>query len=66
MGQSDVWGTVTITASEANSAFASKFIENSRPSTRIKIEIVAKNDSADLRKREADIAVRNFQPKQPD
>ena len=27
---------------------------------------MAKNESADLRKREADIAVRHFQPKQPD
>ena len=69
MGQSeDLEGTVTITASEANSAFllprVVKKIRNLAPG--IKIEIVAKNDSADLRKREADIAVRNFQPKQPD
>jgi DNA-binding transcriptional LysR family regulator len=69
MGQSEeLEGTVTITASEANSAFLLtpivKKIRNLAPG--IKIEIVAKNDSADLRKREADIAVRNFQPKQPD
>lgn len=69
MGQSeDLEGTVTITASEANSAFllppVIKKIRNLAPG--IIIEIVAKNDSADLRKREADIAVRNFQPKQPD
>lgn len=69
MGQSeDLEGLVTITASEANSAFLLpqfvKKIRNLAPG--IKIEIVARNDSADLRKREADIAVRNFQPKQPD
>lgn len=69
MGQSEeLEGTVTITASEANAAFLLppiiKRIRNLAPG--IKIEIVAKNESADLRKREADIAVRHFQPKQPD
>ena len=69
MGQSEeLEGIVTITASEANSAFLLppiiKKIRNLAPG--IKIEIVAKNDSADLRRREADIAIRNFQPKQPD
>lgn len=69
MGQSeDLEGTVTITASEVNSAFllppVIKKIRNLAPG--IKIEVVAKNDSADLRKREADIAVRNFKPIQPD
>jgi DNA-binding transcriptional LysR family regulator len=69
MGQSEeLEGTVTITASEANAAFllppVIKRIRNLAPG--IKVEIVAKNESADLRKREADIAVRHFQPKQPD
>lgn len=69
MGQSeDLEGIVTISASEASSAFLLppiiKKIRNLAPG--IIIEIVAKNDSSDLRKREADIAVRNFQPKQPD
>lgn len=32
----------------------------------IEIEIVASNSARDLRRREADIAVRNFQPSQPD
>lgn len=69
MGQSEeLEGIVTISASEANSAFllppVIKKIRSLAPG--IKIEIVAKNDSADLRKREADIAVRNFQPRQPD
>lgn len=61
-------GTVTITASEANSAFLlPPVIQKIRKlAPGVKIEIVAKNDSADLRKREADIAVRNFQPKQAD
>ncbi|EQC47198.1 LysR family transcriptional regulator [Bacteriovorax sp. Seq25_V] len=69
MGQSeDLEGLVTITASEAISAFQLpqfvKKIRNLAPG--IKIEIVARNESADLRKREADIAVRNYRPKQPD
>ncbi len=69
MGQSEALeGPVTITASEANSAFllppVIKKIRTLAPG--IKIELVAKNESADLRKREADIAVRNFQPTQPD
>lgn len=69
MGQSEeLEGTVTITASEANSAFllppVLRKIRELAPG--INIEIVPKNESADLRKREADIAVRNFQPKQPD
>lgn len=69
MGQSEeLEGTVTITGSEANSAFllppVIKKIRNLAPG--INIEIVAKNESADLRKREADIAVRHFEPKQPD
>ena len=69
MGQSEeLEGAVTITASEANSAFLLppiiKKIRNLAPG--ITIEIIAKNDSADLRKREADIAIRNFMPKQPD
>jgi DNA-binding transcriptional LysR family regulator len=69
MGQSEeLEGIVTITASEVNSAFllppVIRKIRSLAPG--ITIEINAKNDSADLRKREADIAVRNFQPKQPD
>lgn len=69
IGQSEkLEGTVTITASEVYSAFIlPKFIKEFRNSTPgIKLEIVAKNDSADLRKREADIAIRNFKPTQPD
>ena len=69
MGQSEeLEGTVIITASEANSAFllppVIRKIRSLAPG--INIEIVAKNESADLRKREADIAVRHFLPKQPD
>jgi DNA-binding transcriptional LysR family regulator len=69
MGQSEeLEGIVTISASEANSAFLLppivKKIRALAPG--IRIEIVAKNDSSDLRRREADIAVRNFQPKHPD
>ena len=68
-GQSEqLEGVVTISASEANSAFllppVIARIRELAPG--IQIEIVAKNDSSDLRKREADIAIRNYQPKQPD
>lgn len=69
MGQSEeLEGVVTITASEANSAFLLppiiKKIRALAPG--LTIEVLAKNESADLRKREADIAIRHFKPKQPD
>ncbi len=69
MGKSEALeGIVTISASEANSAFLlpplAKKLKHLAPG--VQIEIVAKNDTSDLRKREADIAIRNFQPKQHD
>jgi DNA-binding transcriptional LysR family regulator len=68
-GQSStIEGTVVITASEAFSVFLLppilKELRESEPG--IKIEIVATNHSTDLRRREADIAIRNFRPKHPD
>jgi DNA-binding transcriptional LysR family regulator len=33
---------------------------------RIVIEVIASNDASDLLRREADIAIRNFRPKEPD
>lgn len=61
-------GTIRITASEAISAYrlppilAELRIEHPG----IDIELVASNRPSDLRRREADIAVRNFRPTDPD
>ncbi len=61
-------GTVCITASELIAAHILPPIIGrlrlSHPG--IEIEIVASNSARDLRRREADIAVRNFMPTQPD
>lgn len=61
-------GSVCITASELIAAYLLPPIvvglRNEHPG--IEIEIVASNAARDLRRREADIAVRNFQPSQPD
>ncbi len=68
-GQSStIEGTVVISASEAFSIFIlPPILQNLRKlEPGIKIEIVATNDSSDLRRREADIAIRNFMPKHPD
>lgn len=61
-------GTVSITASDLISAYLlPKAIARLREQhPRIEIEIVASNATRDLRRREADIAVRNFQPTEPD
>jgi len=65
---SSIEGTVVITASEAASVFllppVLKKLREVEPG--IKIEIVVTNLSSDLRRREADIAVRNFKPSHPD
>jgi DNA-binding transcriptional LysR family regulator len=68
-GQSStIEGTVAVSASEAFSVFILpsilKKLREKEPG--IKIEIVATNQSSDLRRREADIAIRNFMPKHPD
>ena len=68
-GQSQIIeGNVCISASEVFSVFLLppiiaklRIIE-----PKINIEIVATNDTSDLRKREADIALRNFRPTQPE
>jgi DNA-binding transcriptional LysR family regulator len=61
-------GTVAIAASEAISAFLLPPIvhELRRDHSGIEIEIVASNDASDLRRREADIALRNFRPSDPE
>ena len=61
-------GQVTITGSEVTTAFVlvpiiKKFREL-EPG--IRIELIASNETADLKRREADIAVRGYRPTQPD
>lgn len=68
-GQSlSVEGTVCITASELISAYILPPIlaRLRRAHPGITLEIVAANGARDLRRREADIAVRNFTPSQPE
>ncbi|NQV80806.1 MAG: LysR family transcriptional regulator [Alphaproteobacteria bacterium] len=68
-GQSQsIEGTVCITASEATAAYLLPPIiaRLRRAEPGIDIEIVASNTPSDLRRREADIAIRNFRPTQPD
>jgi DNA-binding transcriptional LysR family regulator len=68
-GQSaSVEGTVSITASEVITAFllppVVARLRAEQPG--IELELVASNELRDLQRREADIAVRNVQPTQPD
>jgi DNA-binding transcriptional LysR family regulator len=61
-------GTVSIAASEIHAAFLLppilKRLRRQEPG--IEIEIVASSKSSDLQRREADIAIRNYQPTEPD
>ncbi len=61
-------GTICITASEAISAvLLPPFIAQlRRRHPGIHIELVASNTTKDLQRREADIAIRSFRPKQPE
>jgi len=68
-GQSEfIEGNVCITASELLSAFVLppmiQTLRDMEPG--IEIEINATNEERDLNRREADIAIRNFRPTQPD
>ena len=68
-GQSaEMEGDVCITASELIAAFIMpSIIAKLRVRhPQIRIELIASNTPSDLRRREADIAVRTFQPTQPD
>ena len=68
-GQSEsVEGTVCITASESIAAFLlPPILERLRlEHPGILLELVVSNEARDLHRREADIAIRNFSPKQPD
>lgn len=68
-GQSqNIEGNVCITASEVDAVFILPPIiaKLRQMEPKISIEIVATNIASDLRRREADIAIRNFRPTQPD
>lgn len=68
-GQSlSIEGTVSITASELISTYILPPIlaRLRRAHPGIELEVVASNSARDLRRREADIAVRNFTPSQPE
>ncbi|WP_020407455.1 LysR family transcriptional regulator [Hahella ganghwensis] len=61
-------GNIIISATEVMSAFVlPKIIRKlKRLHPGIKVEIIASNSASDLKRREADIAIRNFRPTQPD
>ena len=63
-----VEGSICITASEIYSAFVlAPLVAKLRAEhPGITVEIVASNAAIDLKRREADIAIRNFRPTQPD
>ncbi|MEM7194653.1 MAG: LysR family transcriptional regulator [Pseudomonadota bacterium] len=68
-GQSDaIEGTVCISASQTLAAHRMPEIIRKLRSTSpgIEIELVASNEESDLKRREADIAIRAYRPKQPD
>ena len=64
----DIGGNVCISASEVYSAYILPPIiaKLRKVQPKIQIEVVASNEASDLRRREADIALRNFEPTQPD
>ena len=66
--RSDISGEVRITASDIYASyFLPKIVLDVRNRTPgLNIEIVATNDISDLMRREADIAIRNVRPEQPD
>lgn len=69
IGQSQsIEGTVRISASEVYAAhlLPSIIARLRREQPGIEIEIVASHNTSDLRRREADIAIRNFRPTEPD
>ena len=69
IGQSQsIEGTVRISASEVYAAHLLPAIiaRLRREQPGIEIEIVASHNTSDLRRREADIAIRNFRPTEPD
>ena len=63
-----VEGNVCISASEVYAAYILPPIiaKLRQMEPKIQVEIIASNETSDLRRREADIALRNFEPTQPD
>ncbi|MDH3769175.1 MAG: substrate-binding domain-containing protein [Gammaproteobacteria bacterium] len=61
-------GTICITATEISAAYALPPIVEKlrRMEPGIEVELIASNSTRDLKRREADIAVRAFRPTQPD
>lgn len=61
-------GTIAITASEIDAAYLLPPIiaKLRRDAPGLTVDVIAKNSAADLRRREADIAIRNFRPDQPE
>ncbi|MEM1174201.1 MAG: LysR family transcriptional regulator [Pseudomonadota bacterium] len=64
----DVSGTVTVTATEAMAAFGVprlvRKLRDQQPG--LDVEILASNSTSDLKRREADIAIRSYRPTQSD
>jgi DNA-binding transcriptional LysR family regulator len=68
-GQSEsLRGKVCITATELLSTYTLPkiLVDFQRHHPEIKIELISSNNSSDLKKREADIAIRAYRPTQPD
>ena len=68
-GQSqNIEGTICISASEVHAVFLLPPIiaKLRKQEPKINVEIIATNHTSDLRRREADIAIRNFRPTQPE
>lgn len=61
-------GTVRVTASEVVAVYLlpEVFLRIHQRHPRLRIEVVASNDPQDLQRREADIALRNFMPHEPE
>ncbi|MEZ4444645.1 MAG: LysR family transcriptional regulator [Polyangiaceae bacterium] len=64
----DIDGTITLAASEAVATYLlPPMVRDLRAlHPGIEVEIVASNQASDLRRREADIAIRNFRPSDPE
>ena len=61
-------GTIAVTASEIDAAYLLPplIAKLRRAATGLTVDLIAKNSASDLRRREADIALRNFRPDQPE
>jgi len=64
----NIEGNVCISVSEVYAVYILPpiILKLRKMEPKIQVEIIATNDASDLRRREADIALRNFEPTQPD